>query len=327
MRKLFLILHRWLALPFGIIIFLMCLTGALLVFEKEIIQGLNYNKYHITFPTGATHLADSVLLEKVESQLSADQILLSLEVSDEPTAPARAVIAGMGRGDFLVNPYTGEVYGRPLGSDFFVTIRLLHRYLLHTPEGDPHSALSLGRIVVGLTAIAMTIIILTGLILWWPRSKAQLQRRLSIKTNKGFHRFAYDSHVTLGFFAAIFLLLMALTGPAWTFGWYRQGAQTILAHEEQHTAPTQSPSAASPLPGQHSEASASTSNSSPAPFSKVRHVAQHQHSPKSQFHTTLQSLHFGRWGGLFTRILYFLAALIGATLPCTGYYLWWKRKH
>ena len=104
MRKLFLTLHRWLALPFGIIIFLMCLTGALLVFEKEIIQGLNYNKYHITFSTGATHLADDILIEKVESQLSADQILLSLEVSDEPTAPAQAVIAGMGRGDFLVNP-------------------------------------------------------------------------------------------------------------------------------------------------------------------------------------------------------------------------------
>ena len=39
------------------------------------------------------------------------------------------------------------------------------------------------------------------------------------------------------------------------------------------------------------------------------------------------SLHIGSWGGLFTRILSFLAALLGATLPLTGYYLWVKRLY
>lgn len=36
-------------------------------------------------------------------------------------------------------------------------------------------------------------------------------------------------------------------------------------------------------------------------------------------------LHNGSWGGLVTRILAFLAALLGATLPLTGYYLWIRR--
>ena len=39
------------------------------------------------------------------------------------------------------------------------------------------------------------------------------------------------------------------------------------------------------------------------------------------------SLHTGSWGGLLTRVLYFLAALLGATLPLTGYYLWVKRLY
>jgi uncharacterized iron-regulated membrane protein len=39
------------------------------------------------------------------------------------------------------------------------------------------------------------------------------------------------------------------------------------------------------------------------------------------------ALHTGSWGGLLTRILYFLAALFGATLPLTGYYLWIKRLY
>ena len=39
------------------------------------------------------------------------------------------------------------------------------------------------------------------------------------------------------------------------------------------------------------------------------------------------ALHTGLWGGLLTRVLYFLAALLGATLPLTGYYLWVKRLY
>jgi uncharacterized iron-regulated membrane protein len=46
-----------------------------------------------------------------------------------------------------------------------------------------------------------------------------------------------------------------------------------------------------------------------------------------KFHNGFDSLHFGKWAGLFSRFLYFLAALIGATLPWSGYYLWWKLKH
>lgn len=32
----------------------------------------------------------------------------------------------------------------------------------------------------------------------------------------------------------------------------------------------------------------------------------------------------GNWGGLLTRILWFLSALLGASLPLTGYYIWIK---
>ena len=38
------------------------------------------------------------------------------------------------------------------------------------------------------------------------------------------------------------------------------------------------------------------------------------------------SVHVGSWGGMFTRILSFIASLLGATLPLTGYYLWIKKE-
>ena len=43
----------------------------------------------------------------------------------------------------------------------------------------------------------------------------------------------YDSHVALGFYATIFLLIMALTGPTWSFGWYREAAYSLLGAEPQ----------------------------------------------------------------------------------------------
>jgi uncharacterized iron-regulated membrane protein len=41
----------------------------------------------------------------------------------------------------------------------------------------------------------------------------------------------------------------------------------------------------------------------------------------------IYSLHTGVWGGWIGRILAFLAALLGATLPITGYYFWIRRLY
>lgn len=38
----------------------------------------------------------------------------------------------------------------------------------------------------------------------------------------------------------------------------------------------------------------------------------------------IYSIHTGSLGGFITRILWFIAALLGASLPLTGYYIWIK---
>ena len=38
MRKFFAKVHLWLSIPFGFIIAIVCLTGAILVFEAEILE-------------------------------------------------------------------------------------------------------------------------------------------------------------------------------------------------------------------------------------------------------------------------------------------------
>ena len=48
--------------------------------------------------------------------------------------------------------------------------------------------------------------------------------------------------------------------------------------------------------------------------------------PKLKVKGWVYSVHTGSWGGYLTKVLQFLAALLGALLPITGYYLWIKRS-
>ena len=127
--------------------------------------------------------------------------------------------------------------------------------------------------------LLMVVILASGLVAWWPRNRKALRNRLTVTCTKGWSRLWHDYHTSLGFYALLLLLLMALTGLTWSFGWFRDAAYSLL-----------------------------------------------DFIPDNGQRRFLYSLHTGSWGGMITRILYFLAALIGAFLPWTGYYLWWKKR-
>ena len=50
MKKLFRNIHLWLSLPLGILISIICLSGAALVFEQDITQALQRSIYRVTPP-------------------------------------------------------------------------------------------------------------------------------------------------------------------------------------------------------------------------------------------------------------------------------------
>ena len=47
MKKFFAKIHLWLSIPFGIIIAIVCLTGAILVFETEILEFCYPSRYFV----------------------------------------------------------------------------------------------------------------------------------------------------------------------------------------------------------------------------------------------------------------------------------------
>lgn len=331
MRKTFLTIHRWLGIVFGILISLVCLTGAVLVFQTEILQMLNSNLYNMEVPADAKHLSDTELAARVLEQLDDGQMITFIQVSDEPSVAAQANIAGMGQKNLFVNPYTGDVLGYPKYTEFFDTVKSLHRWLLNKPENHQQGTLSPGRVIIGITAIAMSLILLTGIWLWWPKSRKMLKNRLKVSTSKGSRRFVYDSHVSLGIYAVVFLLLMSLTGPTWSFGWYKTAAQTVLLQGDEQRVDEHQKNDKRQGHGQHQMMTHQGKGDKQQPQSQrpedvgVMHLSGTQQQHGGGFHMLISSLHMGRWAGWFSKLIYLLAALIGAVLPWSGYYMWWKR--
>ena len=315
MRDFFLKIHRWLSLPFGIIISIICFSGAILVFSDE----LNESANKIEVPPNSTALTAEQLIEKIKIWKEPNHTFVALHYPTKPDDVAEAQFAELGRQTVAVNPYTGEKIGMS-GSQLVATTKKIHRWLMMPPT-DTHGGMSLGRIIIGTTAIAMTFIIISGIILWWPRNLTMLKNRLKVCFSMGWKRFIYDSHVSLGIYAAVFLLIMSVTGPIFSFSWYRSAATAIAGGSQQETF-------------KHDK-----SGKPQTPITQVTIVKKGQpQMPSSQNNNKNTSkgklpvqvifgqLHTGSIGGNLLRIIYFIAAIIGGLLPWSGYYLWWQKR-
>lgn len=263
MRKFCLKIHRWFALPLGVIMAVLCFSGLAILLIKDIAP------------------------------------LFDMNAKELP---------------------------------IYTAIVRLHRWLFMKPENAHEGGQSLGRILTAISAICMTIVLLSGVVIWWPKTKKALKNRLIVSTNKGFRRFVYDTHVSLGIYVVIFLLLMSLTGPVFSFGWYRAGMSKLFGQP-------MPPKGMKIQQGKDGAKQGATNDKAFAQegANKIQEQPQasnagakdlkgDQQGKKPKGGKLFKQLHTGTWGGWFSRILYAVAAFIGGFLPISGYYMWWKRR-
>lgn len=105
----------------------------------------------------------------------------------------------------------------------------LHRWLLDSrPSGD---GVFWGKVVVGVSTLLFVFVLVSGVIIWWPRTRKALKNSLKITVRKGWRRFWYGLHVAGGMYVLLLLLVMALTGLTWSFSWYQAGFYTLFGVE------------------------------------------------------------------------------------------------
>ncbi len=224
MRKLFAKIHLWLSVPFGLIIIIVCLTGSILVFEKEILE-LCYPSRYFVKEVKERPLLIPELMSMARRQLPDSVKINGIRVTPDAERTYQLVLPAR-KASYFVDPYTGEITGMDDGKGFFLDMMRLHRWLLDEYKRD--GGLSWGKTIVGVSTLILVFVLVSGLVIWFPRSKKALKPRLKIKTRSGWFRFLYDLHVSGGFYATLLLLAMSLTGLTWSFGWYRDAFYSVF---------------------------------------------------------------------------------------------------
>ena len=377
MRKIFRNIHLWLSVPFGILITLICFSGAALVFEKEVME-LCHRELYFVKKVEAAPLPMEQLMTKVAATLPDSVSVTGVNISSDPERAYQVTLSKPRRASMYVDQYTGEITGKYERAPFFNFMFRMHRWLLDSMKQD--GGIFWGKMIVGTSTLMFVFVLISGVVVWWPRTRKALKNSLKIVANKGWRRFWYDLHVAGGMYALVFLLSMALTGLTWSFQWYRTGfyktfgveVQPSMGHgnaaanatakggkrdgkpegREGRGAHRYSPytnwqqvyeqlAEANPDYKQISVSDGSASVAVPR-FGNQRGTDRYKFNPRNGeiTETTLYkdldnsgkirgwiySVHVGSWGGMLTRILTFVAALIGASLPLTGYYLWIRKK-
>ena len=380
MKQLFRKLHLWLSVPFGIIITLICFSGAMLVFEDEVSQWFNPSLYRVE-KVGDAPLPVEQLAARAAATLPEGVEVQGVTIFPDPERACQVSLSKPRRAALFIDQYTGEVKGRSERLPFFTTMFSLHRWLLGSRPDD--GGIFWGKIIVGTSTLLFVIVLISGVVIWWPRSIKGLRNSLKLKIRNS--RLWHSLHVAGGMYVLLLLLVMALTGLTWSFGWYRTGFYKAFGVELQQNGGSGSRGGGNgnhANGGNHSGRSGNHRGGKPQTDDKFLHwqkvyetlaasnpdnisitissgsatVANNHFGntrgsdrykfdartgeitesnayadlPKSgKIRGWIFSTHTGSFGGIATRILWFLAALLGATLPITGYYLWIKRlvKH
>jgi uncharacterized iron-regulated membrane protein len=227
-RKFLNDLHLWAGIGAGLILFVVCLTGTVYTFHHEIDEALNSDRYFVEVPAGAQPMPIQELINVVNAHVEGGEAG-SISIPHDPSK-AYAInvkVEGQRRGvNYMVNPYTGKVLGdtKTGASEFFMVMFRLHRWLMLDME--------VGRPIVGWSTVLFVFLCLSGLVIWVPQKVKSWRQGLKIKWSANWKRINHDLHNTLGFYSAILLLIMGLTGLYWSFDSYRDGLYSALGVEK-----------------------------------------------------------------------------------------------
>jgi uncharacterized iron-regulated membrane protein len=238
-REFFNDIHLWLGLTSGLVVVAICFSGTVYVFNTELTERAAPHLFKVKAGNSERRLSIDSLVEIVQRQSGENISGVMIPFGAEKSIQVNVRKKGddsRGGVVYFINPYDGKVLGTSKEKngtkEFMSTLFSLHRWLLLDKIEKPIIAglpnKKLGSLITGSATILFTLGCLTGLIIWFPQKWKTWRQGLKIKWNAGWKRVNHDLHNTLAFYSVFFLLLMGLTGPQWSFAWYRDGLQKTL---------------------------------------------------------------------------------------------------
>ncbi len=237
-RKLLFWLHLIAGMLGGIVIFIMCVTGAALSFEKNIIEFSESDQRIVS--VGESRLSTKEMLERVIAE-KPEAKPSSLAVSNDP---AKAVTISLGReGQVFVDPYTGAITGSGNSAvrSFFRFNTDLHRWIALSGDGRP-----IGKAITGATNLMFLFLAISGIYIWFPRNLTWAAMKPNLwfrKTSTGKAR-DFNWHNTIGWWTSLIMIVLTVTAAVISYQWAGNLVYALTGNEvpkQQQQAPQTPP--------------------------------------------------------------------------------------
>jgi len=377
LKKMILFLHRWIGLLSGLVVFIVSITGAIYVFEKELFALFHPSYVTVTAQKGKKILPLSVL--KANAQRVTDHTITIIRVpatDDQRQVHLFEALKRRPKNDvggvfvnkeiiywdrIFVDPYSGRVLGKiDVETNFFWIVRQIHQFLYLRRD--------VGSAIVGSSVLLFIITLISGLFLWWPKNRKVAVKRLKIDFSAKWKRLNYDLHQVLGFYAFLFAIVIASTGLVWSFKWWETSIYWLMDGKRPNTKIEEPKIQGSPVTESRvalldliwSDVLKKDSTHQGVLINLVPETTQanvniytkgntwwsasdayaYDLRNGSAYYKRLQNdktlgmkwrnsnydIHVGKIAGSTGMWIAFVTSLISASLPVTGFYIWYGRK-
>lgn len=262
----------------------------------------------------------------------------------------------------FLNPYTGAVTGKlDYKDNFFFVVKYIHWSLyLNTRYGQP--IVGWGTLIFVVSLITGFIMWIPKR---W--NKLERGKSFKIRWKANWKRLNYDLHNVLGFYTVLIALVLGLTGLIYAFQWFSRAVyatatlstapapepsfvsdstlaaspyaedRAYLATREAYPRATrygiswpaapQAPLAVTAYRGKEVYYDATTEYYDRYSGKKLGKTSFADENAGEKIIAMNYDIHVGAIGGLVGKIIAFIVSLIAASLPITGFVIWWgKRK-
>gem|GEM_PF-456210 len=206
LRRWLVQIHLWTGLVIGLYVVVVCASGSAAIFRPDINRAMIPRAVE---QVGEARLAEPDFRAMLAAQYPEHEILRI----GEARRPESLVYVTFGRDgreiERLADPYTGRVVGDPYPPAVAAiewTVRL-HDELLAGP---------IGRKINGVGGFLITLLVLTGIAIWWPGTK---RWPIGLVPRRGASAPAalWQLHAILGILCASLLLIWAVTAVYFAF--------------------------------------------------------------------------------------------------------------
>lgn len=206
-RRVVFWLHQIIGLGLGLFLGLLALSGSILIFGDPMDRSLYPDLLQVSSAQNPTPVSTATLWQRLEEAHLSSKIQ-RIRVPRNATSPYEVCLKSPDTACVYINPYDAHIMGSRIPDQSFKRrLFLLHSHLW---SGDT------GESLVGVLGILLLLMSLSGLWLWWPRTRVQAAAAPGPKENP-WTQTSYRLHRWLGFTMCLFLVLSSMTGIGLAF--------------------------------------------------------------------------------------------------------------